>query len=154
LSESYQYGLGGTTRGWRELAIQHLPQLRETICTATSHVDLWQRFKELLAEAGVGESRRAEVASVYDYAWWCVAISGDEDLAAEVGTYFYEDLPVFEEFDEQMPLFVSPSQFQRLESYFRYCLNDGEFADFRSRYIGKRTTRSECHAPPSSDNPD
>jgi hypothetical protein len=137
MSDSYEYGLESTRHCWRELAIEHLPNLQEVILSATSHVDLWQLFKELLSEAGIGESRRAEVQSIYDYAWWCVAIWGNQDMATEVGTYFYEDLPCFSDFDEQMHLFITLSQFQQLEPFFRYRLNEGEYTDFRSRFLAR-----------------
>ena len=123
---------------WRELAIQHLPILRETIIAASSHVDLWQLLIERLSDAGVSESRRAEVKSIYDYAWWCVAASDDEDMAAGVGTFFYGDLPVYTDFEDQIPLYITPAQFPRLEPSFRYRMNEGEYADFRSRYDAKR----------------
>jgi len=58
---------------WRDLAIQRLPDLREIVLAAGSHADLWWSFKEILSEAGVSESRRAEAESIYEYAWWCVA---------------------------------------------------------------------------------
>ncbi len=70
-------------------------------------------------------------------------MSGNEDLAAEVGTYFYEDLPVYSDFDEQVPLFVTPSQFERLEKYFRYRPTDEEYATFRSRFFAKCGKNSE-----------
>jgi hypothetical protein len=124
---------------WRELAIQHLPNLREVILAAESHVDLWQCFKELLAEAGVSESRRQEAESIYSYAWWCLAESGDQELSVAVETYFYEDLPVYSDFEEQIPVFIKPSQFQRMERAFAYRLSDEEFEDFRSRFVAATT---------------
>jgi hypothetical protein len=123
---------------WRELAIEHLPTLRNVILAAGSHVDLWWAFKERLAEARTTECRKAEVGSIYGYAWWCVANSGDGDLATEVETYFYEDLPVYTDFKEQIPLFINPSQFLRLESCWRHRLTDEEYSDFRSRYFAQR----------------
>ena len=72
---------------WRELAIEHLPGLRQVVVAASSHVDLWWSLKEFLAEAGPGQSQTAEVASIYDYAWWCVANSEEEELAGEVETF-------------------------------------------------------------------
>jgi hypothetical protein len=51
----------------------------------------------------------------------------DPDLRAEVETYFYEDLPVHSDLEEQIPAFVSPSQFQRLESIFTARLTEEEF---------------------------
>lgn len=123
---------------WRDLAIHRLPDLREAIAAARSHADLWWSLKELLAEAGVSESRRAEAESIYGYAWWCVADSCDPDLAAEVEAYFYEDLPVYPDFHEQVPLFISPMQFERLERAFAYRLSADEFAEFRSHFYGKQ----------------
>jgi len=122
---------------WRELALAHLPDLRDLILSAESHVDLWQLLQEFLSEAGVDELRRAEVKAIYEYPWWCVAMSGNDDLAAEVGTYFYENLPFYSDFEEQAPLFISMSQFPRLDSYFRYRVNDREYEDFRARCAAK-----------------
>jgi hypothetical protein len=124
---------------WRDLAIQHLPNLREVVLAAESHVDLWWSFKAIVAEAGVSDSRRAEVQSIYGYAWWCIAESNEPDLVTEVETYFYEDLSVYSDFEEQVPLFVTPVQFERLERSFAYRLTEEEFAEFRSRYYTKRT---------------
>jgi hypothetical protein len=51
---------------------------------------------------------------------------------------FYEDLSYYSEFEEQVPVFVTPMQFERLEQSFAYRLTEEEFADFRSRYYAKR----------------
>jgi hypothetical protein len=91
---------------WRELASQHLPCFREIIASASSHGDLWQSFKEFLSEAGTSESRKAEVESLFRYAWWCFAESGDEWLAAWVKGYFYEDLAWFTDLSCQVPRYV------------------------------------------------
>jgi hypothetical protein len=130
---------GETMCGWRELAVQHLPKLRELILIARSHIDMWQSLKELLSDAGVSEHRKDEVESVYDYAWWCVANSGDKFLATEVATYFYEDL-VFTDFNEQMPLYINISQFEQLEPSFRYLfgLDSEGYERFRAQYFTKR----------------
>lgn len=134
----YLTARGVTVCRWRELAMQHLPDLREVIRAARSHVDLWQMFKERLAEAGISESHRADVESIYKYAWWCIAESNDADLPTEVESYFYEDLPVYSDFEEQVPLFITPLQFERLERSFAYRLTEEEYADFRSRYLATR----------------
>jgi len=141
LSGTYEYGLGGTTRRWRELAIEHLPEFREVILAADSHIDLWWSFKGLLDEAAILPEPgvdASQVKSIYDYAWWCFSCSGDPDMVAEVGTYFYEDLPYYPYYEEQVSLFIDESQFQRLEFVFRYRLSDTEFSDWRSRYLRKR----------------
>jgi hypothetical protein len=146
LSGTYEYGLGGTTRHWRELAIEHMPELREVILAADSHIDLWWSFKGLLDEAailpepGVDESK---VKSIYDYAWWCFACSGDPDLVEEVGTYFYEDLPYYSSYEDQVPLFIDELQFDRLESRFRYRLSVKEFSEWRLRYMRRRESLKE-----------
>jgi hypothetical protein len=137
LDQPYQYGLDSTRGIWRELAMEHLPDFRDVILAATSHVDFWWSIKELLSDAGTSEAQRTKVQSIYDYAWWCVALSGNEDLATEVGTYFYEDLSVFSDFGGQVPKFVTLSQFERLEQFFRYCLSDDEYAIFRSRFLAQ-----------------
>ncbi len=123
---------------WRDLAMQHLPQLENVIAEAQSHVDLWQLFKERLSENGVDEAQIADTSSIYTYAWWCVTDSEDADIVAEVETYFYEDLPVYSDFEEQLPRFISPTQFEKLESSFKYRLSDDEYATFRSRYMDKQ----------------
>jgi hypothetical protein len=123
---------------WRELALWHLPSFREVIESANKHVELWESFKVLLGEAETSESRKADVESIYSYAWWCVAESGDKWLAAEVETYFYEDLPVYDVFEAQVAKHIEPWQFERLEREFRYRLSDDEFAKFRSRYYEER----------------
>jgi hypothetical protein len=124
----YECGLESTKAIWRELALKHLPDLREVILAATSHLDLWRSLLELLSDAGTTESRKMEIQSIYEYAWWCIAVSGNEDFAAEVGTYFYEDLSAYSDFKKQVPPFVAPEQFKYLERYFRYRLTDKEFA--------------------------
>jgi hypothetical protein len=123
---------------WRDLAIQHLPGQREIIAAARSHADLWWSFKELLARTGVSESRKAEAESIYSYAWWCIADSDDPDLGAEVETYFYEDLPVYPDFQEQVPLFISPMQFERLQRAFAYRLSEEELDEFRLHFYRKQ----------------
>lgn len=135
MSIPYKCDLESARRDWRELAIEHLPSLREVILAATSHIDLWKSLLERLSEAGTDESRKTEVEAIYEYAWWCVAISGDNDLAVEVGTFFYEDLSFYTDYREQAPLFITPSQFQQLDSYFRYRPTDEEYANFRSRFF-------------------
>ena len=99
---------------------------------------MWQLFKERLSENGVDEARIADTASIYNYAWWCVTDSEDPDIIAEVETFFYEDLPVYFDFEEQLPRFISLTQFDRLEPSFKYRLSDDEYAVFRSRYLDKR----------------
>jgi hypothetical protein len=69
-------------------------------------------------------------------------MSGSEDLAAEVGAYFYEDLSVYSDYSEQLPQFITPSQFERLEKYFRYRLSDDEYAKFRSSFSAKSAKNS------------
>lgn len=123
---------------WRELALQHLSCCREIIDAATSHVDLWWSLKALLCEWGTTESRKTEMESIYRYAWWCVAGSGNKRLASEVKTYFYEDLSVYWTLEPQVVRYIEPWQFERLESAFRYRLSDDKFAAFRSRYYDER----------------
>lgn len=120
---------------WRDLALQHLPELEQLIAEAESRVDLWQLFKERLSDSGIHDARSSETASIYTCAWWCVNDSDDEDMIAAVEAYFYEDLPVYSDFEEQLPQFISPQQFERLETSFRYRLSDDEFATFRTRYM-------------------
>jgi hypothetical protein len=115
---------------WQRLALEHLPESRTTILAAENHVDLWQCFKETVAEAG----RKEEMDGIFRYAWWCVTEADDPDLCAEVETLFYEDLPVYSDLEEQIPAFVSPSQFRHLESVLAVHLTEEEFQSFRSRY--------------------
>lgn len=129
---------------WRELALEYLPCCRELVEAAKDHINLWYSFLELLSEAGMDESRKAEVESIYKYAWWCVAESGNEWLAAEVETFFYEDLAWFTDFRDQLPRHIEPWQFQRLEPHFHYrYLDDAEFAEFRSHYYDERARMNE-----------
>ena len=124
---------------WRELALHHLPWCRETIASASSHVDMWWSFKELVSTIGTPESpTRVEAESLFNYAWWCVADSGDEGLAVAVETFFYEDLAFHDDLKPHVPVFITPRQFERLEHSFRYMLDDDEFAAFRSRYYAER----------------
>jgi hypothetical protein len=55
-----------------------------------------------------------------------------------VETFFYEDLPVYSDFEEQVPRFITPVQFGRLERTFAYRLSEEEFAEFRTRYYTRR----------------
>jgi hypothetical protein len=103
---------------WRDLALEHLPQLKNVVQDASSHIDLWQQLKELLSEAGVDEARAGDVQAVYDYAWWCHAESGDPDLPTEVATFFYEDLPVYSDFWEQLPASSHPISSRRWRGVF------------------------------------
>lgn len=119
---------------WQRLALEHLPESRRTILTAENHVDLWQCFKEAVAEVGQAPSRRTEVEAIFRYAWWRVTEADDADLRAEVEAYFYEDLPLYSDLEEQIPAFVSPAQFRRLESVFASRLTEEEFQGFRSHY--------------------
>jgi hypothetical protein len=123
---------------WRELALQHLHGDRAIITSASSHADLWWCFKELLCDAGSGRPVDKGIEAIFRYAWWCVNDSGDEQLVAEVQTYFYEDLPVYDELAAQVPLYITPQQFERLEPVFRYRLTENEYAEFRCRYCTDR----------------
>ncbi len=123
---------------WAGTALKHLPQFNAVIQKSVSSVDLWWNFKEILADAGVDEARHKDVRAIYDYAWWCFAVSGDPDLSAEAEAYFYEDLPAYSDFEDQVPQFISPSQFQSLEEAFRYRLSEEEFEEFRRHYFEAR----------------
>jgi hypothetical protein len=142
MSSSKQHPLESSRHDWRELAIEHLPRFRDVILAATSHIDLWKSLLDILSEAGTDESRRPETEAIYEYAWWCVALSGDVGLAAEVGTHFYEDLSFYSDFDRQVPLFITPSQFEKLEPFFRYRLTDEEFVDFHLRFAANHAKNS------------
>ena len=117
---------------WRELALQRLPRFQDVIREARSHVDLWQEFREILSETSIDESRDDDTKAIYDYAWWCVTASGDPVVALEVETFFYEDLPVYDHFKGQLPRFISPEQFKRLEPCMKYRLTEPEYADLGS----------------------
>jgi hypothetical protein len=123
---------------WRELALHHLPQLREIIDSASSHVDLWWSFKELVSQAGASEPRSADLESICNYAWWCITQSGDEQFVSDVEAYFYEDFPVYSNLERLVSIYIAPSQFERLESCFRFRLEEHEFTAFRHRYYQDR----------------
>lgn len=120
---------------WQRLAMEHLPQSRATALAAENHVDLWQRLKETVTETDQTPSSTAKTGEIFQYAWWCVAESGNPDLRSAVETFFYEDLPVYCDLEERLPIFLTPTQFQQLEPVFAACLTDEEFKDFRTRYL-------------------
>ncbi len=127
---------------WQRRALEHLPDRRATVLRAESHVDLWQLLKEDVAEGGHDPLGRTEIADMFRYAWWCVTESGDPDLRVEVETFFYEDLPVYSDLEEQLPAYLTPSQFEYLERVFAARLTEEEFESFRLRYsdsIGRDT---------------
>lgn len=123
---------------WRELAIRHLPHITADIKTAESHVDLWQVFKEKVSKSEGEETSRETVESIFGYAWWCFSESTSPILAAEVATFFYEDLPMYSDFENQIPRFITLSQFARLEPIFQSRLTVEQYAEFRSSYFKKR----------------
>lgn len=122
---------------WQQLALEHLPQSREVVLQAESHVDLWQLLKEVVAEEESTPQRRTEIEAIFRYAWWCVHESGDADLRSEVEAFFYEDLPVYSDLQEKVSAFVTPSQFSQLESAFATRLEEDEFQRFRSDYFNQ-----------------
>lgn len=100
---------------WREVALEHVPGLRDLILTARSHLDLWKAFKDYLVDEGATDTGRLVAKSIFDYAWWCLNWSDDAHLASCAETWFYEDLPRWSDLAAVVPLYLAPWQFQRLE---------------------------------------
>ena len=119
---------------WRDLALEHLPACAGIIAGAAGHSNLWQRLMEYLVDAAPDESRRAELAPVFAYAWWCVTQAEDDYLVAEVECFFYEDLAYYTNLNILIPVYIAPGQFKRLEKAFSYLYDDEEFAAFCSWY--------------------
>ena len=122
---------------WRQLALEHVPACSAIIAMASHHSNLWQRFMELLATAGTDAARMADAEAIFNYAWWCVAESGNQRLAGEVEAYFYEDVAEYSNLNVFVPLYIAPWQFERLEEPFRYLLTDAEFDAFRRNYYAE-----------------
>jgi len=121
---------------WREVAHADLPELSTVITEASSHLDMWWALMDIVGEASTTGPPSATVESIFGYAWWCVAESDDEWLAAEVRTFFYENLPEYCDLEVQVPRYVTPWQFERLARAFRYHLGGAEYAEFSRRYHG------------------
>jgi hypothetical protein len=111
---------------WRALALAHLPQQVALISEATSHVDLWQLFKELVALAATDEFKLESLRPIFAYAWWCVSESGDPMLKCEIETFFYEDLPVYDDTKKYLTYFITPDQFVVLQTSLLARLSEGE----------------------------
>ena len=120
---------------WRLHAEEHMPTLRETIKQAQSHVDLWQLLKELVADAELEPASLAAIRPIFDYAWWCVEDSGDDDMVAAIETYFYEDIPAFTDTSPKIEHFIDGQQFTRLRQAFSARINDGEFSELFAAYL-------------------
>ena len=119
---------------WRELAVQHLPELREVILAARSHVEPLAVVQGTFGGGGDQPIPQGGGRITVQLRVVVRCRFRRPDLSKEVETFFYEDLPVYSDFEEQIPLFITPQQFERLKSVFAYRLTEEEYADFRSRY--------------------
>jgi len=119
---------------WQVTALEHLPVYGDLVREATSHVDLWQCFKELVAMT-VGNPAELELLRpIFDYAWWCINDSNNQDFVAAIETYFYEDLPIYSDTCWKFQHFIDQKQFTRLRSQFSARISDDEFQSLFVEY--------------------
>ena len=111
---------------WRTVAIEHLPMHSQLVGRASSHVDLWQQLKEVVADSN-DTLEVEQLRPIFAYAWWCVDESNNPDLAVAAETCFYQDLPAYSDTSGSIRHFIDQKQFSRLRSSFSARIDESEF---------------------------
>lgn len=119
---------------WREFALERLPEFADLVIASRSDVDLWQNLKEFLADEGAMAANQDRARAIFEYAWWCITECDDKMVAGQAEVSFYEDLPVYSDFHILVPIYITRSQFSRLEVAFRSSLSDDEYDEFKATY--------------------
>ena len=121
---------------WRAVASEYLPMHSDLVRHTESHVDLWQQLKEIVADSNTDEVGLSKLRPIFDYAWWCIDESSDDNLVAAAETYFYEDLPAYSDTQNKIKHFIDQTRFDRLQKSLSARISKAEFdsifADFKT----------------------
>lgn len=115
-------------QNWKTSAVDHLPQYRDIVERSRSETDLWQELKELIADCRTDSESLQRIAPIFDYAWWCVAHSGDSGLEAAARCCFFEDLPTYSDTQEKITPFLDPEKYRTLRSSLSARIDETVFA--------------------------
>lgn len=124
---------------WKRVALEMLPEYRDTIEAAENPMALWiefeLEFEEVYRAAPVDDDL---IRRFYDYARWCIQSPGENGHLSDAGTAvvcaFYEHLPQHAAIRRDLHRWLTLDEFNKLRETFRYHLSVQEFADFEREF--------------------
>lgn len=123
---------------WRRIALETLPELRQTIERADSPMVLWIELHWALERAYCLQPPDDDrIARLYRYAEWSWD-SPNADARSAVACAFYEHIPQNGTIARDLSRWMTTERFRQLEEVFRYFLSEEQFQKFRTRFLDRR----------------
>jgi hypothetical protein len=138
---------------WRKAAIDHLPDLRDTIAHADTLMALWIDLRLAFEKAYREPTNEDLIARIYTYATWCLGAPrhGDagRDPTTAVTAAFYEHIPQSKAARDDMPRWFTPDQVAALRPVFSYHIGEKAFDDLLA-YTKHHATRHVSRRAPTT----
>lgn len=97
-------------------------------------VDLWHIF----VAAHRPPADEATIKSIYEFADWCLADSGNADISTSTICHFYEHLPTEAIVRQLLPGYMSRQDFMGMSEVFKYHLSPDEHEDFLREFMDQK----------------
>lgn len=126
---------------WKTVALGLFPEHFVHLAEADSRFMLWIELWRLFAKAYDEPKNVSMIMRVYQFADWCErqprGSTAEDDLLTCVAVCFYEEIPQVIAAWEDMPNWLTRSEYEDLETVFRYHFSDREFDALRNGLEGR-----------------
>ncbi|SRR5260370_39602282 len=123
---------------WRKIAIEKLPQHRGLIDRSQSVGMLWVDLWLIFVDAHQPPLDEATIKSVYEFASWCMAKSGNADIETSTICHFYEDLPTEPFVRRELSKHMTRQDFLGMIEVFKYHLSSDEHDSFVREFLDNK----------------
>ena len=123
---------------WRRIAIQRLPKHRRAIQESKSVCELFVALDNHFTSAHREPIDEQTIRGFYEFAWWAVAVSGNDQIRSEAANGFFEDLPKDKRVRELLPCYMTREQFLEMVKIFGYDLTPEEHSEFVQDFLKRR----------------
>ncbi len=129
--------------GWKRVALEKFPHLRELIEKDETTTELWIDLLWNLENAYKEKPINGKfIDDVYDYASWSLVESNDDNVKSSALIYFYENLPSFNETARNdIPNRMSRENFLGMTEIYKYSLSEEEHAAYMKEMLEKYDER-------------
>ena len=117
---------GVAMSAWRRKAIEKLPEYRPIIERSKCVMAFLDGINCDFVQAHRDPIDELKIRRVYDFAWWAVGESGNDDISSRVAIGFFEDLPLDKQVRELLPQYMTRDQFLGMAEIFKYHLTSEE----------------------------
>ena len=128
---------------WRKVAIEKLPEFRESIESAETPGMLWIDLLLKFEDAYREPADQDLAHRIYEYAGWCLAGSNNQDIQTSAALHFYEHLPTNEKIRRDMANHLTREEFFGLKEIFKYHLTEGEYEELEEEFLKQSSQRSK-----------